>query len=162
MIRTPSTISREDLDALKTTARFDLAEELCAPLAGKWRQDPAHMDVLKRIAAGLSARGYNVTKVKPWSYGVGCRCRLAGSCEVAVCLHVDREKKGYVNCYLSTFWFRGRSEHNTVPDPACVEQWMHLGDAIRDIIVEVYRGTSVLWMTDAEAAAFERAMYKES
>jgi hypothetical protein len=102
-------ISRDEYESAKTCAEFDLAEELCVPLAGKKYpvfMDPAGMDILQRIAQGLRAKGYEVSEAKP-AKGIeaGFSYRFDRFCDLDVLLGVERRKTGYVSCYLITRWF---------------------------------------------------------
>ncbi len=158
MMGARSTISREDFDALKRKALFHLAEELCSPFAGEAWDDPAGVDVLQRIATGLTSKGYVVTEVKPGKGTQGVfYCRFGRACEVQVRLGVDRKETGYVSCYLTTDWFAPfflrKLKGYERPDGAYLQHWMRLCGSINDVIGETFGGTSVRWMTDAEANA---------
>jgi hypothetical protein len=148
-------------DALKSCAAFDLAEESCVSLEGKKHptfMDPAGLDVLQRIATGLVTKGFSASKVKP-AKGIeaGFQCRLSRSCEIDLLLGIERKKKGYVSCYLLTWWFPafpGRLfRRGEKPSEECIGQWVRLCGAINEVIAEVLGATSVEWLTDHEMNA---------
>src|SRR6266404_6085294 len=105
---------------LRPCAVFELPEA-AYPVLPPGKQppfrDPAGLLILRKIAEGLSNRGYRTTKVKP-AIGIeaGFSCRLMDGSEIRIILGISRHKDGFVTCDLISYYspslldrWRGRS-----------------------------------------------------
>lgn len=113
------------------------------------------LDVARRIAADLAAKGYNVSKVGPGSGGgAGFFCQLNLDCEVTVHLGVERREGDALQFYLLSWQtssvFRQVLKGAVKSSPECDHRWNDLCHAITEILAKSFGSTSVFWRTEEE------------
>lgn len=148
---------RTPLD-LKSVVVFDVPEFDYPHAPTEQRRpfrDPAGLPILRRIADGLSKRGYRTTEVKR-AHGIeaGFGCRLRDESEISIILGVSKRRNGSISCGLITYYSpslldRWRASSDSTER---VAEWSRLCDAINEEIVSTLRAPSVLWLTEAEAS----------
>jgi len=114
-------------------------------------RNPAGVEILRKLAAGLQVAGYKVSVPKP---GVGCdaamRVMFAGF-RIIVIIHVDRDVAGLVSCELRTWYttpimsFARLLRHK--PSQQGVVKWSELCAALDRELKSSLKATSIEWLT---------------
>jgi hypothetical protein len=150
-----------DFRGLKNCASFDVREpgpRVSSDEKHRKFKDPAGLDILSRVAAGLAGAGYRATKAAPAvaaGFDAAFRCRLSGFLAVDVLLAIAEHHDGRVNCRLWTIPSRpilSRFSLRKRPtDSQNAQAFQRLLFAVNDQVMNCLGATSVSWLTEKEA-----------